>query len=69
MVAVNLRQNYNHLDSNKAVVSLGLNSIIDLSSYYTVTQAPLFHHKQRTQLQTICHKYLKKAQERVEDQH
>ncbi|KAG1443983.1 hypothetical protein G6F56_010473 [Rhizopus delemar] len=51
-MAVNLRQSYHQLDVNKkAVVSLGLNSIIDLSFQYPGAQAPLFSHKQWLQLQ------------------
>ncbi|CAO3693081.1 unnamed protein product [Rhizopus stolonifer] len=50
--AVNLRQNYHQLDANeKAIVMLGLNSIIDLSFKYPAAQSPLFNNKQWYQLQ------------------
>ncbi|KAI8985869.1 hypothetical protein BDB01DRAFT_834656 [Pilobolus umbonatus] len=46
--AATLRQSYHSLDSNgKAIVTFGLNSILDLSFKYPAAQAKLFKRKQR----------------------
>ncbi|RCI03070.1 hypothetical protein CU098_012150 [Rhizopus stolonifer] len=52
--AVTLRQSYHSLDSNgKAIITLGLNSILDLSFKYPVGQAKLFKRNQRKQLDAL----------------
>ncbi|KAI7892251.1 uncharacterized protein EV154DRAFT_550831 [Mucor mucedo] len=50
--ACTLRKDYHHLDSNeKAIVSLGLNSILDLSHTYPDAQSTLFNNRQWLHLQ------------------
>ncbi|GAA5813406.1 hypothetical protein MFLAVUS_006884 [Mucor flavus] len=52
--AVTLRQSYHSFDFNgKAIITLGLNSILDLSFKYPAAQAKLFKRNQRKQLDAL----------------
>lgn len=54
MVAVARHLNYHSLDSDgKAIVNLGLNSILDLSFQYPAAQTKLFQRDQRKQLNVL----------------
>ncbi|KAI9260412.1 hypothetical protein EDC94DRAFT_520558, partial [Helicostylum pulchrum] len=52
--AVTRRNNYHAIDSNgKAIVTLGLNSIMDLSFKYPAAQSTIYNQIQRQQLNAL----------------